>query len=117
MSKKKIAATLKFKRNDAGKSVREVVETLRSHGIDVSEKTVYGWESGHRQPDSDILLLLCNIYGIKSFDEFEQGEQEYFGENNSFKTIAAHFNGKSISEEKLKRIEKFIEFTLKEDDN
>ncbi len=31
-------------------------------------------------------------------------------------TIAAHFKGKEISEEKLNRIRKFIEFTLNEDD-
>jgi len=115
VSKKKIADILKLKRNELGKSVKEVVELLKKHGINVSEKTVYGWESGHRQPDSDLFLLLCNIYGIKSFDEFEHDEEDT-AEKDSYRTIAAHFRGKEISEEQLKRIEKFIEFTLKEDE-
>lgn len=37
-------------------------------------------------------------------------------ESKPIKTIAAHFKGKQISEEKLRRIEKFIEFTLNEDE-
>lgn len=36
--------------------------------------------------------------------------------NDPINTISAHFKGKDISEEKLKRIEKFIEFTLSEDE-
>ncbi|MHB8063374.1 MAG: helix-turn-helix domain-containing protein [Ruminiclostridium sp.] len=36
--------------------------------------------------------------------------------STQIKTIAAHFKNKTISEEKLKSIEKFIKFTLKEDE-
>lgn len=36
-------------------------------------------------------------------------------EDKAVKTIAAHFNGRNISDEQLRRVENFIEFTLKED--
>lgn len=37
-------------------------------------------------------------------------------DDNPLAPLAAHFKGKKISPEKLKRIEKFIEFTLNEED-
>ena len=75
MEKKDIARVLKAKRSETGLSVKDVIDRLKGKGIQVSDKTVYGWESGHRQPDSDILLELCSIYGIKSFNEFtDNGE-------------------------------------------
>lgn len=30
----------------------------------LSPKTLYSYESGHRQPDADTLMALCEIYGI-----------------------------------------------------
>ena len=59
-----IAPLLKSKRKDLGLSVREVLAKLHEDGIDVSDKTLYGWESGHRQPDADTFLALCQIYKI-----------------------------------------------------
>jgi transcriptional regulator with XRE-family HTH domain len=63
-SKEDIAKVLKESRQKTGLSAKEVVEKLSLHDINVSPKTLYGWESGHSQPDADTLLLLCNIYGI-----------------------------------------------------
>ena len=46
-------------------SVEEVSCILKSmHGIDISAKTLYSYEPGHRQPDADLLMALCDIYGI-----------------------------------------------------
>ena len=63
-SKEEIAKVLKESRQRAGLSAKEVIEKLRLHDIKVSPKTLYGWESGHSQPNADTLLLLCDIYGI-----------------------------------------------------
>lgn len=59
-----VSAILKEKRKGLGLSVKTVLDELRSHGIEISDKTLYGWESGHRQPDADTFLALCQIYGI-----------------------------------------------------
>lgn len=76
-----VALTLKSKRKEIGKSVREVVQELRNFGVDISEKTLYGWESGHRQPDADVFLILCRIYGISSFagiDDISKNKETFF---------------------------------------
>lgn len=59
-----VSAILKEKRKELGLSVKTVLDKLRSHGVEISSKTLYGWESGHRQPDADTFLALCQIYGI-----------------------------------------------------
>ena len=60
----KVSAILKEKRKELGLSVKTVLDMLQSYGVDISDKTLYGWESGHRQPDADTFLALCQIYGI-----------------------------------------------------
>lgn len=65
-----IAALLKERRKARGLSVKDVQAFLLEQGISVSDKTIYGWESGHRQPDADTFLLLCRYYGIDTFDAF-----------------------------------------------
>lgn len=70
--KSNVATLLKQKRKEMGWSVKIVREKLSEYGIVVAEKTIYGWESGHRQPDADTFLILCALYGIKSFAEIEE---------------------------------------------
>lgn len=65
-----IAALLKERRKARGLSVKDVQAFLLEQGISVSDKTIYGWERGHRQPDADTFLLLCRYYGIDTFDAF-----------------------------------------------
>ena len=57
-----------------------MLEILKTYGIDISVKTLYGWESGHRQPDADTFLILCYIYGIDSIAEIlgaEKGQENF----------------------------------------
>lgn len=37
--------------------------------IGKSDRTISAWENGRGQPDADLLLKLCEIYGIKSLSE------------------------------------------------
>lgn len=60
---------LKNKRKSLGMSVKEVVEKLSEKEIIVSDKTVYSWESGHRQPDADTFLALCDIYNVSNLND------------------------------------------------
>ena len=41
-----VSIQLKTQRKDAGLSVKEVVSKLSIYGINISEKTYYGWENG-----------------------------------------------------------------------
>lgn len=59
-----LAARLKYYRKAAGLTAAEV-----GAKIGKSEKTVSAWECGRGQPDADMLLSICKIYGIKSIAE------------------------------------------------
>lgn len=66
MKNKMIATVLKEYRNKNNYTVSEVARILSDEkSMQFAEKTIYGWESGHAQPDADTLLTLCDIYNIK----------------------------------------------------
>lgn len=65
-----IATILKSRRKELKMTVKTVLDALHEHGIDVSDKTLYGWESGYRQPDADTFVVLCHIYEIESLSRF-----------------------------------------------
>lgn len=106
-----IASTLKKKRKELGMSVNELLNHLKDAGIVVSNKTVYGWESGHRQPDADTFIVLCRILGIESFDETEKspsaeesapGDQVTLEESNRLLMALGYIQeGDDLSDEDL----------------
>ena len=63
---------LKARRKELGFSVKYVLEQLQNMGINISDKTLYGWENGHRQPDADSFLILCKIYNIGSINGIDK---------------------------------------------
>lgn len=67
--RKKIAKLLKYYRENAGLTVREAGKLLGK-----SHQTVSAWENERGQPDADMFLKLCKIYGVESVSVF-------FGEN------------------------------------
>ena len=62
---------LKNARIICGYSIKDAVIVLRNAGVQISEKTLYNWESGARTPDADEFIQICDAYGIKSFDQFD----------------------------------------------
>lgn len=84
----KVSSLIKSKRKELDYSVKDVVSKLSKRGIDVSEKTVYGWESGHRQPDADTFLILCDIYQIANLsDEISSSKESEIISTNEQKVI------------------------------
>lgn len=65
MKNPKIALVLKQYRKKRNLTVQQVADTLAAHGYHVAPKTIYGWENGATQPDSDTLMFLCELYDIK----------------------------------------------------
>ena len=63
-----IAERLKFYRKKNNLTIPQVSELL-SETQPVAAKTIYGWESGHTQPDADTLMRLCCIYRIDNILE------------------------------------------------
>ena len=70
MKNNQIGTMLKSYRKLNNFSVHEVVLKLQEkYGVNVAEKTVYGWESNQAHPSSSIFLALCDIYKINSISD------------------------------------------------
>jgi len=65
-TKKQIADLLKDKRLELGLTGLEVVQRLKQqYDIDLSDKTLYGYERAVSSPNVPLFLALCRIYGIE----------------------------------------------------
>ena len=67
-----IGELLRKYRKSSGFSVKETIQKLNERGIEISDKTLYSWESGHRQPDADTFVTLCLVYGVTSIPDMEK---------------------------------------------
>lgn len=63
--RKNLAGKLKEYRRKSGLSAEQV-----GAAIGKSRSTVFGWENEHGQPDADMLMKLCTLYGIESISAF-----------------------------------------------
>ncbi len=59
---KNIGGTLKKLREENGMTRKEAADRLKNLGIDISDKTLYGYESGRNSANADMFLALCEIY-------------------------------------------------------
>lgn len=57
-----IGDKLKELRESNGLTRKEAVDKLKTLGIDISDKTLYGYESGRNSANADMFLALCKIY-------------------------------------------------------
>lgn len=62
MTEQTIAGFLKQLRKTSGLSANEVVNKLKSYSIEISAKTLYGYESGLSMLNADVFVALCRIY-------------------------------------------------------
>lgn len=104
-----IAKVLKATRKDSKLSVKDVVEELKKFDICISEKTLYGWESGHRQPDADTFIVLCHIYGIDSITGFSKITPEKYEKVLSPQSDQGQGFTPDFLPEEFNEFERFIE--------
>ena len=65
ITKKQIADLLKDKRLEADLTGPEVIRRLKQeYDIDLSDKTLYGYEKATSAPNIPLFLALCRIYGV-----------------------------------------------------
>ena len=73
MAEKNIAMLLKQLRKTSSYSVNEVIGKLKSYNIDISAKTLYGYEGGTSMPNADMFVALCRIYNCDNPIDFLNG--------------------------------------------
>ena len=58
-------------------SVSDVaIELSEKYGVNVAEKTIYGWESNQAHPTAPMLIALCGIYRINNIADVFSNEVE-----------------------------------------
>ena len=62
---KSIGTKIKIARKKAALSRRQLMMNLKSHGLDVTETTIFNWESGKTAgPMADSVLILAKALNI-----------------------------------------------------
>ena len=69
MAIQKISLLLKQTRSLLGMKGEDVVEQLKSRGINISVKTLYGYENSVSMPNVNTFIALCDIYRIENIKE------------------------------------------------
>ena len=62
MSEQSISIFLKQLRKTSGLSANEVVSQLKKYGVEISSKTLYGYENDASMPNANVFVALCRIY-------------------------------------------------------
>ena len=94
MKNEQIGKTLKKYRKLNALTVSDVVYTLSErYGVNVAEKTVYGWESNQAQPTASMLIALCDIYKINNVSDVfaEKLEPKGFAITPEERTLIEHY--------------------------
>lgn len=80
MKNNQIGFMLKKYRKLNALSVNDVVlELQEKYGVEVAEKTIYGWESNQAHPTSDVFVALCDIYKINNISDVFSNAKETKG--------------------------------------
>lgn len=64
-----IGEKLKLLRENNNMTRKEVADRLKNYNIDISDKTLYGYESGRNSANADMFLALCQIYKCNNIME------------------------------------------------
>ncbi len=64
-----VGEKLKFLRENNNMTRKDVADKLKEFGIDISDKTLYGYESGRNSANADMFLTLCKIYKCNNIME------------------------------------------------
>lgn len=85
---KNIGDTLKKLREENGLTRKEAADKLKKIGIDISDKTLYGYESGRNSANADMFLSLCKIYKCNNIMEtFSEAVEDILFTNNEWKLV------------------------------
>lgn len=88
-----IGKKLKELREKNGLTRKDAVDRLSNIGIDISDKTLYGYESGRNSANADMFLALCQIYNCKDIaNEFSELSEAVLFTNAEWELIEKYRN-------------------------
>lgn len=102
---------IKTRREELGLTLQEVGEY-----IGVSKATVQRYESGEiKNLKQETIVKLCEV--LKVSPAYLMGWEDMPKQQKEIDTIAAHLDGKNITPQKLKLLEKYIDALFDEDED
>lgn len=88
MKESKIALFLKRKRKDSNLTAKEVADILKTnYNLNISDKTINGYENNRSTPNADTFIALCEIYNahfpITELKRLEDHGEKSLSENET----------------------------------
>jgi transcriptional regulator with XRE-family HTH domain len=100
MSRETIANALKRLRQQSGLTAEQVGAMIGKSG-----KTVSAWENNHGQPDADMLIRLCDIYGVADIlAEFRDEPAENISLNEHERALVAAYRAQPAMQPAVDKI-------------
>ena len=65
ITKDQLSELIKDKRHEFNFTAKEVIQKLKSYGVDISDKTLWGYENGVSSPSVPTFIALCKIYEME----------------------------------------------------
>lgn len=85
---KSIGLTLKKLREENNMTGKDAVEALTKYGINISDKTLYGYEKNRNSPNADMFIALCKVYRCTNIlGTFDNGDMNILFTNSEFRHI------------------------------
>lgn len=112
---------LKNLRTSRKLSIDQLVKQVNEkYDTKISKSMISRYENNLSEPKMDIVRILADFFDASP--EYIMGIEEEIPEqerkrNKALDTIAAHLEGKEITEEKMKTVLNYIDFIFQEDDD
>lgn len=65
ITKDQLSELIKDKRHEFNFTAKEVIQKLKSYGVEISDKTLWGYENGVSSPSVPTFIALCKIYEME----------------------------------------------------
>lgn len=113
---------LKMLRENKGVSMDKMCEDLaKIYNVNLAKSTVSKWENGKSEPTLAYARILSRYFNVTldyiigtSFAQ-EDSEKKDDKQTSQIDTIAAHLEGKDITPQKMKLLEKYIDALFDEE--
>ncbi|KOF56646.1 MULTISPECIES: helix-turn-helix domain-containing protein [Clostridium] len=113
---KNISEILKSLREEKNISMDEMAEQLKKYGVNPSKSMISRWENGKAEPSMSYVRILAKYFNVTLDYLLGLDSEEKSNKENQINTLAAHLEGKDLTPQKMKLLEKYIDALFDDED-